>query len=755
MRRLTSLSATLLASAAALVATATPACAGQVESGLPEREGGRGDIVVTATLQSSATSATKTSTPIIESPQSISIISREEIDLRASPTIADALSYTAGVYVEPYGGDSRTDEVWVRGFGAGGFSANNSFVDGLRISPGGQWTRPGFDPFALQQIEVLKGPSGALYGQTAPGGVVNIVSKRPTFAPRGEVLLQGVGFNDLGRWNHQAAADVSGPLSDKFAVRMVALARYGGSQLRDTDLSRQYLAPSITWQPSDDTSWTVLAQYQRDEGESTFQYLPRLGTLLPTNGGYIENDANLGEPDWNQFDRNQYLVGSFVEHRFGDTFTFRNNTRYTKLDTLYRGVLLLSDTLSTPAACTGIAGCIVGQTVLRRATQGVGESEGIATDTQVEARFGTGPIRHTLLAGFDYFHTEWQHYRDVVPNRLVLPTLDIFNPVPRGSAGFAEAATPAIYLETVTKQYGVYLQDQIELGRLRVTIGGRHDWADDDTNNVTSPAAPRRFLTDSKAFTWRAGGVYLFDNGLAPYASYAESFQPQVSDPSTSLGGVPFVPTTGQQYEAGIRFQRGRNIYVTLGAYQITQQNIVTPAPIIPPATVPEQCGLSICQVQTGEGRVRGIELESKASLPWGMAMIATASHSDGEVTRSNVAGQVGRKLTLLPEILASLFVDQRLRDGALEGLGLGGGVRYIGKSWGDANNTLRIPDYAQFDVFVRYDFGANNPALRGLTASINGRNIADKRFVASCTSAVACAYGQGRSVTARLDFRW
>lgn len=709
------------------------------------------EIVVTATGQSSATSSTKTDTPIIESPQSISIISREEIDLRASPTIADALSYTAGVQAEAFGIDSRVDEVSVRGFGAGGFSSNNNFVDGLRLPSGGQWTRPGFDPFALQQIEVLKGPSGALYGQTAPGGVVNIVSKRPTFTPRGEVMLQGAGFTDLGNWNYQGAADFSGPLGETVAARIVGLARYGDTQVDGVDIGRQYISPSVTWQPTPDTTWTILGQYQRDEGGSTFQFLPRLGTLVPTNGEYIENDANIGEPGWNTFDRNQYLVASFFEHRFGDTFTIRNNSRYTKLDTLYRVVVLSGDTLTT--CPTSIAGCIPGQTVARRAVQGTGDSEGIATDTQVEARFATGPIEHTLLGGADYFHTEWQHYRDGVAGNLVLPVLDILNPVPRGNAGYAAGlTTPQGYFEVVSRQNGIYAQDQIAAGNLRVTIGGRYDWAKDDQLN---PLNNRRFVTDSEAFTWRAGAVYLFDNGLAPYASYAESFQPQVNDPAGSLNGEPFVPTTGQQYEAGLRFQRGRNIYVTLGAYQITQQNITTPDPS---GTL---CGTAVCQVQTGEGRIRGIELEGKASLPWGMAIIATATHADGEITRSNAvipgAGrtQVGNSLPQVPDWLASAFVDQRIQSGPLAGFGIGGGVRYTGKSWGDTNNTLRIPDYTLFDVFARYDFGVANPELKGLSLSLNGRNIADKRFVATCSGAAACYYGQGRSVTARLQFRW
>ncbi|WP_243450871.1 TonB-dependent siderophore receptor [Sphingosinicella sp. CPCC 101087] len=722
---------------------ATAAAPGWAQ-GRDDLAGGGEEIVVTATGRSSATSTTKTETPIIESPQSISIISREEIELRASPTIADALSYTAGVQAEAFGIDSRVDEVSVRGFGAGGFSSNNNFVDGLRLPSGGQWTRPGFDPFALQQIEVLKGPSGALYGQTAPGGVVNIVTKRPTDTFQADFLAQAIGSTDLDNWNWQAAADMSGAITDSLSARGVGLVRFGATQVDDVDTMRLYASPSLTWRPGPDTTWSLLGQYQRDEGGSTFQFLPARGALFPTNGRFIDNDANLGEPGWNVFDRNQYLIASFFEHRFGDSFAIRNNSRYTRLDTLYRVVVLSGDTLT--ACPDSIPGCIPGQTIGRRAVQGLGESDGIATDTQIEASFSTGPVRHTLLAGIDYFHTDWEHYRDLVDGARVLPLLDIFDPVPRGSADYASSLAPQIYTETVSRQAGLYLQDQIEIGRLRVTFGGRQDWAKD---NMFNPVNGRRFVTESDAFTWRAGAVYLFDNGLAPYASYAESFQPQVTDPSSNLTGEPFAPTTGQQYEAGLRFQRGRSIYLTIGAYQITQQNLTTPDP---GGTL---CGTSTCLVQTGEGRIRGLEFEGKASFDWGSAVIATVTRTDSEITRTSLPGQLGNALPQVPDWLASLFLDHRFRSGPLTGLGLGGGVRYTGETFGDTANTLAIPDYALFDLFVRYELGAVLPGLEGITASVNARNIADKRFVATCTATSACYYGQGRSVTARLQFRW
>lgn len=703
-------------------------------------------IVVTATGLSQALSSTKTRTPIIDSPQTISIVSREEMELRASPTVSDALSYLAGVQAAPSGLDSRVDEVSVRGFGAGGFSSNNNFVDGLRLPSGGQWTRTSFDPFALQQIEVLKGPSGALYGQTAPGGVVNLTTKRPTDHSEGEFFLQGAGYTKLSNWQGQGAADRSGRLNASGSVmgRIVALARDGGSQVNDVNIGRYYISPSLTLAYAPHSTWTLLAQYQRDQGGSNFQFLPMTGALHPSNGHYIANDTNIGEPDWNTFNRNQALMGSFLEHRFNRFLTFRNNTRYTYIDTLYRVTVLSGDTL-TKCPPT-LKGCIPGATINRRAVEGRGRSQGVATDNQLEGHVETGGIHHTLLVGTDYFYTSWEHSRDAVSSAYVLPIFNIFDPVPRGDAGYASHLGPQIYTATKSRQNGLYFQDQMRWRRLYITAGGRQDWAHDDTLDIL---AQHRYITDSQKFTWRAGTVYQFDNGLAPYFSYATSFQPQVSDPTSSVGGVPFKPTTGDQYEAGLRWQGGRGIYITFGGYQITQQNITTPDPL------GRLCGTGTCLVQTGEGRVRGLELEGHASLPWHTALIFTGTRSDAKVTKSNTAGQVGNYLPEAPKWMSSLFVDHRIDEGRLAGAGLGGGVRYIGHSYGDTANALSIPGYTLFDMFLRYDFGVAHPHYQGLSLSVNMRNVADKRFVATCTAVSACYYGEGRSLISRLEYRW
>ncbi|WP_078084727.1 TonB-dependent siderophore receptor [Microbulbifer mangrovi] len=710
------------------------------------------EVVVTATGLSSAASTAKTGIPIMESPQTISVISREEIDLRAASTIADALSYTAGVQPEPSGIDSRTDEISVRGFGAGGFSSNNNFVDGLRLPAGGQWTRFGFDTFGLQQVEVLKGPSSVLYGQAAPGGMVNMVTKRAGAESQQELLVQGQGYTDLDNFSGRIAGDFGGTLNEAGTVhgRVVTVAEDGDTQVDGVSKSRYYVSPSVTWTPSDATTWTFLTQYQRDEGGATFQFLPSLGTLEASNGQYIDNDANIGEVDWNTFDRDQLLVGSFFEHDLNENLTLRNNARYTHIDTLYRVTVLSGDTVTDCAASPYGEQCIDGQTIGRRAVQGDGESDGYAIDTQLEGRFDTGNVNHTLLGGLDYFHTEWEHYRDLVmlpdtPRGQVDPLWDIFNPEYRGAEDYVENLSPQIYGASTSKQTGLYLQDQISAGKLRINIGGRYDWADDESEDLQTGET---FSTEADEFTWRTGAVYLFDNGVAPYVSYSESFLPQVVDPSQTLGGVLFEPTTGEQVEAGVRYQSGNNIYLSFGGFEITQENVSTSDPN------GELCGRRVCQVQAGEAQVRGIELEGRASLATGTTLIASASRLDAEITRSNDP-IVGNSMSQVPDVLASLFVDHRIEQGPLAGLGFGAGMRYTGTSYGNTTNTIVIDDYTLFDLLMRYDLGVARPELDGVSVSLNARNLNDERYLVTCTTSQSCFYGQGRVVTARLQYQW
>jgi iron complex outermembrane receptor protein len=647
--------------------------------------------------------------------------------------------------------DSRVDEITLRGFGAGGFSTNNSFVDGLRLPSGGQWTRLAFDPYAIEQIEVLKGPSSILFGQSSPGGVINLVTKRANERGAGEVMLSATGFNELGRWQYQASGDIGGALNSQgtLSARLVGLARDGKTALHNVSNSRYYVSPSITWEPNPDVQLTLLGQYQRDEGGATFQFLPMTGTLNPSNGQRIENDAFLGEPDWNTFDRNQYLIGAFLNARLAEGLRFVANARYTKVDTLYRAIVLSGDTITNCAAQnqTLFAGCVNGQTVGRRGVQGEGASRGIAVDTHFQGEFSTGGIDHMVVAGIDFTSTDWWHNRDNV-SAQVRPILNIFDPVSRGATGFENSLTTGTHTRTQNDQTGVFIQDTMSIGGLRLTLAGRQDWAVDETLNTVTR---QRYIQETKDFTWRAGAVYLFDNGLAPYFSYSTSFQPVTADPTSNIKtGEAFVPMTGQQWEGGLRFQpSGTNAYFTLGGFQITQQNVIS-------ALGGVRCGAAqvICNTQTGEARFRGVELEARVNTDIGVTLLGSVTRNWSKITETTVAAERGNNFAGVPDWMASAFVSYRF-SGVLEGFGLGGGVRYTGDSFGNNANTFAIPDRTLFDAMMRYDFGPSSGALNGLSLSINARNLADKRYVATCTAVSGCYYGTGRTVSARLQYRW
>ncbi len=707
-------------------------------------------IVVIATGQSTAGTSSRTDTPIIESPQTISIINRAELDLRGVMTVNDAVAYTAGVVSEFGGTDSRVDGIKLRGFEAGGFSTNNSFVDGLRLPSGGQWTRLAFDPYSLDQIEILKGPSSILFGQSAPGGVVNMVSKRANTRGGGEVSLWANGFNDLGRWSVQAAGDIGGSLTEdgKLSARVVGLARDGKTAVDGVSNRRYYVSPSVTWAPADDIELTLLGQYQRDEGGSTFQFLPMTGTLNPSNGQVIENDAFIGEPDWNVFDRDQYLVGAFLKARITDDVRLIANARYTRVDTLYRAIVLSGNTLTTCPTTAQFAGCVAGQTVGRRGVQGQGSSEGFAGDMHLEGKFNTGALSHLVVAGLDVSTTDWWHHRDNV-GATVLPILNIFDPVSRGATGFEASLTNGIHTRTQNDQVGVFIQDTISLGGLRLSIGGRQDWAFDQTVNQLTNA---KFEANTKDFTWRAGAVYLLDNGLAPFVSFSTSFQPVTADPTSNIReGEPFVPMTGDQWEGGLRFQPvGSDAYFTLSGYKITQQNMISSIGGV-------RCGPAevICNQQTGEVQFHGAEFEARVNTRIGVTLLGSVTRSWSEITAassSTAIAEVGNRFAGVPDWAASGFASYEFKTGALEGFGFGGGMRYTGQSFGDNLNTFDVPDYLLFDAMLRYDFAGS---LDGLNLSVNARNLADKRYVATCTAVSGCYYGTGRTVSARLAFSW
>lgn len=682
----------------------------------------------------STSGATKTSTAIAETAQSVSVIERAELDARGVQSLNDAMRYVAGVSLESSGIDNRVDDFRIRGFDAGSW-ANNVTLDGMRAPQGSQWNRSMFDSWNLARVEVLKGPSAVMYGQMAPGGMVNQVSKTPT--PDQEQLLR-LGVDANGQYS--AAFDVGAGTADNTHLgRLVGLYRNGDTQIKHTEQEHWFLAPSYTWQIAERTRLTLLGMYQKDDGGSTYQFLPMASTLQPTQYGYMKNTTFIGEPGWNTFNRTLWTAGWMFEHAFNDHLTLIQNARRTHVDSLYRGVVTFGALNAD------------GRTQNRRGVQGTGDSDGDTFDTRLQARFTTGAVDHTLLLGWDWQRADWEGVRSAMSNPRAI---DVFNPVYYNYQPTVSTETPTA---GVNRQSGVYLQDQLAVANWRFTLGGRYDWTKDDTLSATrniatgiSQPGPHNVIKN-EAFTGRAGVLYVFENGLTPYVSYAESFQPSTKSPLDSFTRNAFDPVTGEQWEAGLKYQPANvDGLLTLAVYDLRQQNMI----VDDPNPAHRNCGstgTTVCSIQGDEGRVRGIELEGRITPFEGFSLIGAASRMDSEMIRSSA--YAGKQLAMVPDYTASFWADYTFQAGALRGLSLAAGARYNGESYGDSANLYRIPSYTLFDAAIRYDLGQLGSTHVQL--ALNASNLSDKRYVSTCTGVSSCYYGSGRTVMATATFGW
>ncbi|WP_457787715.1 TonB-dependent siderophore receptor [Pseudomonas sp. PL-6] len=666
--------------------------------------------------------ATKTDTPLLETPQAISVISREQMDARGVTTLEEALRYTPSISV-PYGFDTRYDWFSIRGFDA----KTRVFRDGL-VQPASTYGLPRLDSWALERIEVLRGPASVLYGQAEPGGIVNLVSKRPSETAHNEVRVRA-GSDDLA----ELAGDFSGPLTDdgRLLYRVVMLGNDANAQVDKTGMQRQLLAPSLTWRPSADTELTLQAAYQKDEGRYGFSthFSPYLREAF--NLPY-DRDADFfdGEPDFNDFQRSYYSVGYQLSHRLDDTWTLRQNLRYDDVDLDYSYINAYAALPSD------------GRTLLRNAGIQDEHMSGWGVDNQAEASFATGSVQHRLLLGLD-----WRRSRsnEAAYYGAAVPPLDLLDP----QYG-RPVAPPGIDRKQslLVRQTGLYLQDQLELGEhWRLLLGGRYDWA----VNQTDDALRADSKATSEAFSGRAGLVYLFDNGLAPYVSYSESFNP-VSG-SDSLSGKPFDPERGKQYEVGVKYQpEGARSFISLALFDLTKQDYVLNDSSSDP-------GRSLRR-QVGEVNSRGVEIEALASLAEGLDLTAFYSYTDAFVSKSPNPWEEDSRLPRTPRDSAGAWLDYTQPSGALKGLGGGIGVRYVGESRHTGRNaalafnptlepivSVESEAYSLVDASLHYQ-------LDGMRLALNASNLLDKEYDTSC-SEVTCYYGYGRTLTASASYSW
>ncbi|MFC4169658.1 TonB-dependent siderophore receptor [Teichococcus aestuarii] len=673
------------------------------------------------------TTGSKTDTPLIEAPQSVGVVTRDQVDDQAALSVSQALRYTAGVLgeVRP---SARYDSVFVRGFGGQGTGAAFvNFLDGLRQGRGLYFGVPNTDPWLLERIEVLRGPASVLYGQTGVGGLVNLVSRRPTADHVNEVRIEA-GSNAL----LQTAFDLGGALTEdgRYTYRLTGIARKSGTQYDHVEEERIAIAPAFTWRPDDSTTITLLASYQHDPEGGFYNFVPASGTVLANPNGRIPRNFFGGDPAYDKYYRTQAAIGYQLEHRLDDVWTVRQNFRYAHIDA---EVNVLSVRSVGADQRTGT----------RSATFVSDHANAFALDNQAQASFTTGALRHTALFGIDWQRTSARARQGLRSQGV--PGIDLFRPVYYQSIP-AILTDPSGLTNQNIDQLGFYAQDQVALGRWRFNVGLRYDRASIGTTTHTTTGADAGSLSQfDDALTWRVGGLYLFDNGLAPYASYSTSFLPNTGTQAPQRGGGTFEPTTGEQYEVGVKYQPpGMNSFIQASAYHITQQNVLTQDPVYLTGSIAQ-----------GEIRSRGIELEGRASLTANLDLIGAYSYIDAEITKSNNAGVAGSRVPQVPNHMASGWANYSFTEGPLRGLSLGGGARYVGSTYGNDTNTFKVDAVTLFDAALRYDLGARFESAKGLEFAVNAQNIADKDYVASCSSVTACYYGNGRLILGSVRARW
>ena len=654
-------------------------------------------------------SGTKTDTALVETPQSISVITADELKSRNVNKFNDSLRYTPGVESELYGLEPRFSHLSMRGLVS---STTGLFKDGMGM------VNPGFvvsynpEPWGAERIEVPRGPASVLYGQGSPGGLINYVSKRPT------TETFGIAHVETGSHNRkQVKFDLGGAINEEktLAFRLAGLVRRSDTQIDFLEDDRNWLAPSLSWQPVDRTKITFFGMYQQDDTQNS-QALPGKGTLFDNPNGSVPHSRYSGEPDLDQYHRTEFAAGYEVEHEASEVLNLRHKVRY--------HVVNLNDDIAYGSGFDG------NRTLSRTYYSNHGNMKSLTADTNAEFKTEFGGAKHTLLGGVDIQAA----LMETVQRSASVPSIDIFTPT--YGASLTSRLSPVVLKEFTKTQYGVYVQDQIEFGdHWRFNLGGRYDWARTDTNNIRTDTESTQRDRD---FTGRAGVVYLFDNGFAPYASYSESFLP-VTD-STNAQGDFFEPETGRQYEVGLKYQPpGYNSFVTVSAFDLRRQNYT------------QYDNATQSTVQTGEVRSRGIEVEGLASFDFGLDIKAGYTYLQTEVLESVDPSEVGKRLTQIPEHKATLWADYTFPRGTFEGIGLGAGVRYQAKHYGDSDNTLTVPGYTLFDAAAHYETDQ-------FRFGLNAQNVLDQEHLGSCYfrgTESLCTVGEGLMVTANVSYEW
>lgn len=639
----------------------------------------------------------KAGVPLTEVPMSVSVVTQQELVDRSPTQVEEALNYLPGITSSVWGVDDRFDQFLIRGFDVG---PTGVFRDSL---PNKVLNFSGFtiEPFMIERIDVLRGPSSVLYGEIDAAGMINIISKRPKFERFTEAMAS-YGSHDTAQIGLDTGdSNAAGTL----AWRFTGLARDGANQIDGSEDDRNLLALGVTWAPSDATSVTFLTNWQKDNLTPN-SFLPVAGEDYDIAAGPLPDSFVFSQSDYNKLETEQFSFGWQAQHQHSDALRFVQNARYAQQSTDYNQLYF--------------AGMVDDQTMDFAAFAVPEDASILALDNQAIYTSQIGGVENTLLVGLDLSLQEvdgtaaWEsgYLIDVTAPSYDFPVVD-----------------PAVYQDqkSTVGQAGLYIQDHAVFSNgLTITGGLRQSWVENKTEDNLTGTTDSQYDTP---LTGMLGATYDLGNGVVPYASYTQSFNTNIG---TTYDGAQFEPTRGEQVEIGVRYAPTADMMLSAAVYDLTKSNVLT--------ADPDNEGYN---VQTGEIRHRGIELEARGNLTEEISILAAYSYIDSEILQSN-DGDQGNENYLVPNQQASLW-GQYDFAGLLEGLGLGAGVRYVGESWGDTANTRSVDDYVIADLALRY-------AWDGFIARLGVTNLFDEQYYATCDAYFGCILGEGRETTLTLS---
>ncbi|MDF0751853.1 TonB-dependent siderophore receptor [Marinobacter sp. 71-i] len=670
--------------------------------------------------------ATKTDTPLAETPRSVSVATRERIEDQNAQTLSDILYYMPGVSSTkfPVGDGLAGDIFYIRGMNQRDYGYG-TYRDGLRVQPNAYSTSA--EPFGLERVEVFKGPTSVLYGENVPGGLVNLVSKRPTESNQGQVNLS-YGTHD----RKQVSADVSGAMTDdgKVLGRMVFLRRQSDTQTDSVPDDRFYFAPSMTVKLTDQDTLTLLASYQKDDTEIQLG-LPAAGTVLDHPSGQLDPSTNLGHPEWDTFDREVWSLGYEYEHEFNSDLTFRQNARYLRSRVERKEVWW---SFPRPGQQPGINGDGFDDFVGAYGRDRFNESRTYSIDNQLVGDVHLGVTENTWLAGVSFDRTSFDQTQRVGGGRAI----NIFDPVWSSIPDTPDE--PSSDAEETQNLVGAYAQVQSRVGNLIGLLGGRFDYAETEFENRRPNGDDFDF--SDKEFTWQAGLMYEFGFGLSPYLSYSTSFVPARQ---VSASDEPLEPITGRQYEVGFKYQPpGSDTLVTVSAFDIVKEDDVN-------------FDLSTAAYRNvGRTESEGVEFELNSDINENLSLLATYTYTDAKIVEDESFPRYeGKQVVGVPRNQASLWANYKFFEEVLRGVEAGVGVRYVGESFAYPDSGLAYPSRLETDEVTLVDLALAYEFLNGWETRLNVHNLFDEEYVGECNNASRCYYGAERTVQGTVSYNW